>query len=145
MEDFFSLLLAFVEAPWIRAHNHYSKVDGEIPRINVQDELFGYARYADRRPSLATVFHAGVSINIIHQDLDILRLNLRNLIRICKDAYWIHRAYKHTTCKSLGEVLFNTLLYNLPSLIGHPQWLKSLQEDRRALLTDVAHHVHGPL
>tara|TARA_B110000305_G_C19413472_1_gene626735 strand:+ start:776 stop:1156 length:381 start_codon:yes stop_codon:yes gene_type:complete len=109
----------------------------------VQNKLLGYARNTNGRPSLATVFHAGVRVNVIHEDLHILGLDFSNLLGICENAYGVHGADEHAAGESLRQVLLDALFNLFSRLIWHPQRLEGLQEYRRTFLAYVTHHVHG--
>ena len=113
----------------------------------MKDKLLRNARNTNWSPSLSTVLHARIGINVIHQHLYILRLKFRNLLRISKDNNGIHGTHQHATSIFIfsRQVGFHALFDDLSSLIRHPQWLKRLQENRWTFLANFTHHIHGPL
>jgi len=129
----------------VSAYDDDPEVDCEIPYINMKNVLLTYPRNADRRPCLATVFHARVGIDIVKQHLDVLRLKLVHLFRVSKYADRIHRTHQHSSCKCFGQIAFNAFLNDSSCLIRHTKRLECLKEYARTLLADLTHHIHGPL
>ena len=79
------MFFTLVKARWISTYDQYTKVNCKVPDVYMQYELLRDTRDADGRPSLSTVFHTGVCVNVIHQNLNVLRFHLRNLLRICEN------------------------------------------------------------
>ena len=117
--DLFCLLFAFVEGVVVSANDDNAKVNCKVSDIDVKNELFRYTWYTNGRPSLSSVFHARVSINVIHKHLNILWFQFWHLFRISEDTYRVHRTYEHPTRKSLWQIWLNTFLDDSPRLIWH--------------------------
>lgn len=92
LENLFSLFFAIVKAVVICADDDDAKVDGEVSDVNVQNEVFWDSWDADRSPSFATVFHAGISVNVIHEHLDVGGFHLCDLFWVGENGYWVHWA-----------------------------------------------------
>lgn len=136
------LFLALVEAIMVGANYYYSEVYSKIPDINMKDKLFWNARNTYWCPCFSTIFHTWIGVDVVHKDLNVLWLYFSYLLGISKNSYRIHRAYKHTTCKSFWKVLLNAFFDYSSCLIGHSQWLKCLQKHRWTFLTKITHHIH---
>lgn len=93
LEDLFSLFFAVVKAIVIRTHDHYTKIDCEVPNVNVQDEALGNTWNADRSPSFSTVLHAWIGVNVIHKHLDVGSFHFSNLLGVSENGYWVHGAH----------------------------------------------------
>ena len=96
---FFSLLFALVEIIWVSANYEDAKVNCVETHIDMKQEFLRDTRDANWGPSLSSIFHWWVCKNIIHQNLDVMRLHLGNLFWICKNANWIQSWNKHSTSK----------------------------------------------
>ena len=90
MENLLGLFLALVELVGVCAYDNYAEIYGEIANIDMKQVLFGNAGDANRGPRFPSIFHAGVGVDIVEQDLDILRLQLTNLVWISEYSDWIH-------------------------------------------------------
>lgn len=90
MVDLFSLFLALVEAVVVCAHYQDAEVYGEVANVNVQDELLRDARNAYRGPGFSSVLHAGVCVDVVQQDLDVLGLQFSYLLWVSEDTNRVH-------------------------------------------------------
>ena len=86
----------------------------------MQDELLGNAGDANGSPSFTAVFHARVGVDVVHEDLDVLRFHFGYLLWVCENGNRVHGANQHPTCERLWQVLLNAF-FDYPSrLIRHP-------------------------
>ena len=92
LENLFSLFFTIVKAVVICADDGDTKVDCEVANVNVQDEALWDTWDADRGPGFATVFHAGIGVNVVHQHLDVGSFHFCNLIGVGENGYRVHRA-----------------------------------------------------
>lgn len=143
--NFLSLFLALVEIIWISAYNQDSKIHGVKSHINMQEELLRDARNTYRGPGLSAVFHAGIGVDVIHQDLHVVRADLGDLLWVGEDGDWVKGGDQHAAGEGFGEVVFEAFFDDPPRLIRHPQRLKRLQKYRWAFVTHVTHHVNCAL
>lgn len=90
LEYLLCLLLALVKAVVVSANHHYSKVHSKVANIDMQNVLLRNTRDANWRPSLTSILHAGVCINVVHQHLDVLWLHFAYLLWICENGDRIH-------------------------------------------------------
>ena len=128
LEDLLGLLFALVEVIGVRTDYNDAEVDCEVPDVDVKDELLGDTRDANGCPCLSTILHAWVCIDVVHQNLDVLRLQLGDLLWVSENGDGVHGAHQHSASECLRQVLLDALLNYPPRLIRHPERLESLEE-----------------
>lgn len=92
LENLLSLFFAIVKAIVISTHYDYTKINCEVPNVNMQDKTLRNTWNTDRSPCFATVFHAWIGVNVIHKHLDVGSFHFRDLFGVSENGYWIHRA-----------------------------------------------------